>query len=305
MSLILDALNRSRHDDRQVPEKAPGLDSPHFREPPEAAGNRWLVLLAVALCIALGVIAWLLLARPPAGSLPKTPVPAAGRVATSGAGVATAPRPEPVVAVDRELPPEAAPAVTVAPPAETSAATTVAPASPVPLAAEPPGSDATADEPAATVSTEPAAPAAAVQDEEVAALYRQPAAPAPVAQPEPTGETAATPPPGREERPIDIEAMVAQAQAEMANRGLQDNPVPLLASLSQQFKDRVPSIMYLRHDYSGTPGKSTVVLNSKSLAPGGSLPGGVKVEEILPDSVILSYQGTRFRLRALNSWVNL
>jgi len=31
----------------------------------------------------------------------------------------------------------------------------------------------------------------------------------------------------------------------------------------------------------------------------------MRVEEILSDSVVLDYRGTQFRLRALNSWVNL
>jgi hypothetical protein len=48
-----------------------------------------------------------------------------------------------------------------------------------------------------------------------------------------------------------------------------------------------------------------VVLNGKELRPGGQPASGVKVVEILPDSVVLDYRGTEFRLRALNSWVNL
>ena len=47
-----------------------------------------------------------------------------------------------------------------------------------------------------------------------------------------------------------------------------------------------------------------MVINGKTLRAGASA-GGIKVEEILPDSVVLEVKGTRFRLRALNSWVNL
>ena len=78
-----------------------------------------------------------------------------------------------------------------------------------------------------------------------------------------------------------------------------------LSELSQQTKDAIPSIFYERHDYSGRPGQSVVVLNGKALKAGGSPASGVRVEEILPDSVVLDYRGTEFRLRALNSWVNL
>ena len=80
--------------------------------------------------------------------------------------------------------------------------------------------------------------------------------------------------------------------------------MPFLATLSQQTKDSIPTLMYQRHDYSGSPGKSRVLINGKTLGSGASV-GGVKVAEILPDSVVLEFKGTRFRLRALNSWVNL
>jgi hypothetical protein len=46
-------------------------------------------------------------------------------------------------------------------------------------------------------------------------------------------------------------------------------------------------------------------MNGNTVKAGGSVVPGMKVEEILPDSVVLNYQGTQFRLRALNSWVNL
>jgi len=307
VSLILDALNRSRQDARQMPEQAPGLDSPHFREPPAEAGIRWLVLLAVGLCIALGVIAWLVLDRPTAGPLPERALPGASQPTAADVGVAPAPaqgRPAEEVAQGRIPIPEPAPAMP--PPSAEPVPVTEVPVAAAAAVPEPTAAVAAGDATPLGAPAEPAAPAATVEDDEVASLYRQqvPTASA-TREPERAAQPAATPAPRREERPIDIEAMVTRAQTEMANRGLPDNPVPLLASLSQQFKDSVPSLMYLRHDYSGLPGKSTVVINGKTVAAGGTVSGGIKVEEILPDSVILSYQGTRFRLRALNSWVNL
>jgi hypothetical protein len=106
------------------------------------------------------------------------------------------------------------------------------------------------------------------------------------------------------EEAVDIEKLVEQAQAELKDASLTEHPVPLLSSLSQQTKDGIPTLMYQRHDYSGDPSRSSVVINGKTLRAGAS-GGGVKVEEILPDSVVLEVQGVRFRLRALNSWVNL
>ena len=98
---------------------------------------------------------------------------------------------------------------------------------------------------------------------------------------------------------------MSQAQDELENAQLDEHPAPFLASLSQQSKDRIPTIFYERHDYSGRPGQSSVVLSGKSIKAGGRTSSGVRVDEILPDSVVLTYKGTQFRLRALNSWVNL
>ena len=106
------------------------------------------------------------------------------------------------------------------------------------------------------------------------------------------------------EEPVDIDRLVQAAREELADAQLSDSDVPFLSAQSQQTKDGIPTLMYLRHDYSGDPASSSVVLNGKTLRQGGSV-GGVRVEEILPDSVVLEYQGARFRLRALNSWVNL
>jgi hypothetical protein len=91
----------------------------------------------------------------------------------------------------------------------------------------------------------------------------------------------------------------------MENAELAEHPAPFIADLSQQTKDGIPTIFYRRHSYSGNSANSQVVLNGKELRVGGRPAAGVKVDEILPDSVVLSFQGTQFRLRALNSWVNL
>jgi general secretion pathway protein B len=98
---------------------------------------------------------------------------------------------------------------------------------------------------------------------------------------------------------------LVKARDEMENATLEEHSVPLLSSLSQSTKDSVPTVYYQRHDYSGNRGQSSVVLNGKPLKVGGSPISGMKVDEILPDSVVLSYRGTQFRLRALNSWINL
>ena len=81
------------------------------------------------------------------------------------------------------------------------------------------------------------------------------------------------------------------------------HPVPLLENLSQQQKDRVPTIVYSDHVFAASD-IASVELNGKRMLAGQQA-GGIEVVEILTDSVILRAGGSEFRLRALNTWVNL
>ena len=106
------------------------------------------------------------------------------------------------------------------------------------------------------------------------------------------------------EQTIDIEQLVLEARQGMAEASLEEHPAPFISDLSQVSKDAIPSLIYSRHDFDAQ-GRSSIVLNGKTLRQGESAAGGVKVDEILHDSVVLSHGGTQFRLKALNSWVNL
>ena len=120
--------------------------------------------------------------------------------------------------------------------------------------------------------------------------------------PEPTARTDSV---VRSEESVDIDRILQEARAEVENASLDDNPVPFLEDLSQQAKDDVPTLYYQRHDYSSDTNVSSVVFNGTAVKAGGSPVPGMKLEQILPDSVVLNFRGTQFRLRALNSWVNL
>ena len=265
MSLILDALNRSRREEDTVP----GLATQHYAEPPPGQAGWRRMLPWAGLCVALAVIAWLLLRDAP------------------GAAPATTPEnPAPAATVDRDTRPAVRPAARPAPPAS------------VPTAA-----------PGPVPEPRPARPPAP-PDPEVAALYRQPSEqPAPdgavnAAEPE-ADQTVAPPAPAPREEAVDIAKLVEQAESELKNRELDEHAAPFLVELSQHTKDQIPTIFYQRHDYAGDSKRSTVVLNGKQLEVGGTAAPGVKVVEILPDSVVLSHDGREFRLRALNSWINL
>lgn len=270
MSLILDALNRSRREEDTVP----GLATQHYAEPPPGQAGWRRMLPWAGLCVALAVIAWLLLRGAP-GDQPPVSTPENA--------------PPAAVAVDRSTGPAVQPAARSAPPA------TVPAAAPGPV-----------PEPRAALPPSPS-------DPEVTALYRQPRtdpAPQVAATPSeprraPAPQAVAPPVPAAGEEPVDIAKLVEQAESELKNRELEEHAAPFLVELSQHTKDQIPTIYYQRHDYAGDSPRSTVVLNGKQLRVGGTAAPGVKVVEILPDSVVLSHDGREFRLRALNSWINL
>ncbi len=102
---------------------------------------------------------------------------------------------------------------------------------------------------------------------------------------------------------VDFAEILAQAQKELGVQPLVESSEPLLETLSQQTKDQIPSLIYSEHNYS-VNGRSEVVLNGQSLTE-RQRAGPFTVVEILPDSVILRWRETQFRVRARNSWINM
>jgi len=278
LSLILDALNRSRGDADPVP----GLATRHYVD--AASDGPWRRYLPwAALAAALVLIAWLLLDRAERADAPAdvTGVEEVSRNVSSA-----------LTAVQSELRARAALSTPDTP--ESVDRMPAAAADPAPAPAAP--RQVAPSLQAAPVSSAPEAPPPTA-DSEVAALYAQPLQ---ETQPEP----APPPTPAEESSPVDIEQVLAMAQQEMGNTGMVEHPAPFLSSLSQQTKDTIPTIFYQGHDFAERGGAS-VVMNGKTLRAGGSPASGVRIDEILPDSAVLSFRGTQFRLRALNSWVNL
>ena len=103
--------------------------------------------------------------------------------------------------------------------------------------------------------------------------------------------------------PIDLVAAIERAAREVGEPNLVPHPTVLLENLSQQQKDLIPTIVYTEHVYAEGVAPS-VELNGQRLRP-GQRSGAITVEDILVDSVILRVNGVSFRLRALNTWVNL
>lgn len=283
MSLILDAINRSQRE-RANPGEVPGVATVHYAEATVAPSAWRQGVIGLALIAGLGALAWWWLGPELEQGATVPPPPAAEAPVRE---VAAAPEPAPPVSQSIPAPSPAADPVPAITPAQDAASPAKPPASAEvnALYAEAGrAQDAPADSPEAPVAT-------AEQTAEQTAGAAPPAA----------SQAAA---PEVEEEPLDVDELVARARAEMRNASLQEHPAPFLAALSQQRKDAIPTLLYSQHDYRGG-GRSTVVINGQTAAAGQSLGKGVKVEEILPDSVVLSFGGEPFRLKALNSWVNL
>lgn len=315
MSLILDALNRSRDDVDAVPNLAT-----HHPVEPLPSGRRHYLPWAV-LAVALVLIVWLVVERITAPPTPAEDIgaPVAELTQNIGSAAASVTTELKTRAASREK--ELQPTVSETTPKTTPKTT--------PTVATVAGSVEASEEeavtptpPGATDNAAGAMVASAVEASQAEAVIATPTPPgttdnAAVArlyqnrdvsedsELEASSVVADSPGAVRDEQPIDIEEVLQMAQEEAGNATLDEHPVPVLSSLSQRTKDDIPTLYYQRHDYSGDPSVSSVVLNGKTVRVGGSPLSGMKVDEILPDSVVLSYRGTQFRLRALNSWINL
>ena len=289
MSLILDALNRSRQDKDSVPNLAT-----HHTFDKMASGKRQY-LPWVALSVAVVIIGWLVIGRLFASPVSDIEVGApteqvSTNITTAGEPGSTEVKED--AAVEEQL---------VQPVVDSQVQDALEPVA-VALAVDSLEPDIAS---VAIETTTPISPPVA-ENPAVAQLYqnRNVMDDAPAQQRTSSAALDLYTDSGNEE-PIDIASVLQSAREEMKDASLDEHPVPLLSALSQQVKDDIPTLYYQRHDYSNNTSISTVVMNSKTLKVGGNPVNGVKIEEILPDSVVLSYQGTQFRLRALNSWVNL
>jgi len=287
VSLILDALNRSRQDKDSVPS----LATHHAVE--KVASDKRQYLPWVVLSVALVIIGWLMMARlfNPAPDIEIAASAKPVMQATTNADASDFSADKEEAAVEEPL-----------------VEFVVDSQAPAPVTA---GLAANSAEPgiaSAVVATETKTPISppVVEDSAVAQLYQnQNLADDAGVRNQTSSAALDLYAESRVEEPIDIAQVLKSAREEMKDANLDQHSVPLLATMSQQTKDNIPTLYYQRHDYSTNVAISAVVLNGEALKVGGSPAQGMKIEEILPDSVVLSYQGTQFRLRALNSWINL
>ena len=88
-------------------------------------------------------------------------------------------------------------------------------------------------------------------------------------------------------------AAVAVACGFHVRRGTEEG-VPLYSQVAST--PGIPELRLDLHAYDPLPQNRFVLINMKRLHEGDSLPEGVKVENITPDGVVLSHNGSKFLL---------
>lgn len=279
MSLILDALNRSQRDLDNL-ETVPGLETIHPVEAMSSSSKIRVGLVVVLCCLATAAAIWLFMSMRDGSPVENTATTVS---AESTSSIAPAPRVSPRSAAS--LQPVVTESVSVS----------------------------SRDNVPKQISTLGTSVTETAQNDAVAALYKTP-------KPESVqGKTPTITPAVKQSdrsidsavesvpqvQNIDIDEVLSRAKAGLETVQLQEHSAPFITELSQQVKDSIPTIYYSIHDYSSEKASSYAVLNGKRVTAGASVDGNLRVEEILPDSIVLNIRGTLFRLKALNSWVNL
>lgn len=72
--------------------------------------------------------------------------------------------------------------------------------------------------------------------------------------------------------------------------------VPFLREMPNEFRRKLPELVVNVHLYSANEAENLVYINNQQLRRGEQLEGGIRLEEIVPEGVVLSYAGTLFKL---------
>jgi len=72
--------------------------------------------------------------------------------------------------------------------------------------------------------------------------------------------------------------------------------VPWLSSLPASFRQSLPKLAITIHVYVPAESQRILYINNRQYQRGEEIPGGIRVEEILPDGVLLQAHGQWFKL---------
>ncbi|MDH5512789.1 MAG: general secretion pathway protein GspB [Gammaproteobacteria bacterium] len=71
---------------------------------------------------------------------------------------------------------------------------------------------------------------------------------------------------------------------------------PLLQQMPQDFQRALPSLAVTIHVYSRDESQQILFINNREYRKGSQIETGLRVEDIVPDGVVLSFRGERFKL---------
>ena len=146
--------------------------------------------------------------------------------------------------------------------------------------------------------------------EEIANLYRQAIEDTPEQDPDDqesrgTASAEVMETPTTTERPAASAALdAASAEASDDSRPSALSGLPQIHTLSQSMQRNIPSINYQEHHYQ-PGGGSWVRLNRERKQVGDPITPDLRIESIDREGLVLNYRGRSFRLKALNSWINM
>ncbi len=79
--------------------------------------------------------------------------------------------------------------------------------------------------------------------------------------------------------------------------------LPDLHDLPNQVLEKIPSLNYSEHNYNINGG--SVKINGNIHHANDQLASGLVIDKILEDGMVLHMENYSFKMRALNSWVNM
>ena len=108
------------------------------------------------------------------------------------------------------------------------------------------------------------------------------------------GRDAAPPSDGRQTKPTGSTS--ARPETRTESKATPHARVVNLSELPSAVRNSLPGFRVSGHAYSPDPGSRVARINEQILQEGQSLAPGLKVEEITPGGIVLTYQGYRFQI---------
>jgi general secretion pathway protein B len=161
----------------------------------------------------------------------------------------------------------------------------------VPVTSEPVAA-APASAPAGPVAVEkpmPAPVSAASKTAAVADLAEQARLPAPAPPPKKIAAARAGKKSAVNRRPETVKTAAPAVPLVM-------DDTPLLQQMPQEFQRALPALAVTIHVYAHDESQRILFINNREYRKGSRIDGGIRVEDIVPDGVVLSFRGERFKL---------